>query len=345
MSSIPTNDLTIFKGQHKNFVISVMNDNGLKNISLDTLEFKVFEYPDQEVTILKSTTDVAEIEKSDTTEITVKFLPVDTATLAAKRYYFQLWNTDGVTSAVIPALVGYFWILLAAPSISNEIRLVLDEAGEQGVKQIHNEVVSPTTVNLLYASHRRIKSVQGVYDLSDVNHAGTNYFTGGGFNATSGEVSLGANLPNAVSDVFLDYAWESGIDDSAISAHLEASRIWTKAFSGIEIAYGGSSDDLKMEAEYLARALTVVLCILTINGANVAQMGYNFRIHEFEIQSKLWGEGMIAQALFDQYNRELQRWIIVVGQEIDYEWANRAYKYNLGEQIGYTSSGAEGAER
>lgn len=345
MSNVTINDLSIYNGQHKKFVISVLDELGAKDITLDDIEFKLFEYQDKDPVVTKHTDTITEINKTNTSEITIFFNPGDTNSLESKRYYYQIWNTDGITSEIVPIMTGYFWIVLAAPSIINELRLLLDEAGEQGIKQISNEVVSPISVNTVGVNKRRIRDVQGVWALNDEVHALTNYYIGGGFESSAGIVTLGNNLPNVISDVRISYTWESGIDDDALNAHLQSARIWAMGFSGTKFNYGGSSDEIEEQVEYLARALTIVLCILTINGANVAQMGYNFRIHEFEIQSKLWGEGMIAQALFLEYNNELTRWMMIVGKDINYAWANKSYRYNLNKLIDYTKSGAEGSTR
>ena len=38
-----------------------------------------------------------------------------------------------------------------------------------------------------------------------------------------------------------------------------------------------------------------------MNMSNAIQSGFNYRIAEFEIQTKLWGEGMIAETLLKSY--------------------------------------------
>jgi hypothetical protein len=48
-------------------------------------------------------------------------------------------------------------------------------------------------------------TIAGVWLLSDFNHAGTNYYTGGSYDANTRVVTLGSNLPSVRSDVLINY--------------------------------------------------------------------------------------------------------------------------------------------
>lgn len=64
--------------------------------------------------------------------------------------------------------------------------------------------IDTTHVQVIHAP--QVVSVSGVWLLSDPNRLGTNYFTGGGFNASSGLVTLGTALPDT-GDVYIDYVY------------------------------------------------------------------------------------------------------------------------------------------
>lgn len=50
-------------------------------------------------------------------------------------------------------------------------------------------------------------TITGVFLKTDPNRTGTNYFTAGSFNSTTGEITLGSALPGANTDVFVDYTF------------------------------------------------------------------------------------------------------------------------------------------
>lgn len=330
MTDIPTHNMAIFKGQDKNYIISVITVDGLKVITDDLLEFKVYNNPSESPIITKTTDTVTEINKINPTDIQVFFDVVDTSTLDVKRYYYQLWLTDGSTGKTEPVLAGYFRVQLAVPSVVEEIRSQLDEAGEVGIRQINDEILPASTLDTIYVSRGRIRSVQGVWKLTDESHSLTNYFIGGGFSINGREVTLGVNLPDLISDVRISYAWESGISDDALYDHLDRAKKWVTGYSGINFDYDSISGESQDHAKELAIAFTMLLCINTINGANVAQMGFNFRLGDFEIQTKLWGEGMIAGEIFKLYKENVTYWLSVVGKKVNFKGAKkRNQQYSL----------------
>lgn len=341
MSNLPEHNVIVFKGQNKILNISILGVLGGEDLSGDTLTFNVYEFGNEVPILTKSTDQASEIEIVATSEILVKFVPADTSGLDAKRYYYNLWHTD-VLGDVVPALTGYFNISLAAPNLINTIRLILDKGAELGIRSIPDEIIPPADVKTVYVTRRRVRDILGVWLLSDTSHGLINYYTGGTFDSVSGEVSLATFLPEAINDVRVAYTWEAGIDDQAIEHHLDTAKIWVEGFSGTEFIYNGAVTSEEKQAERAALSLVMILCILTINGANVAQMGYNFRVQEFEVQTKLWGEGMIAEALFNQYMNDLNRWLRVLGEDIRVATTQNTRltdRYSLSTELSYSQSG------
>lgn len=348
MSLVPQENLNVYIGQNKEIIITILGDAGLEVVTGDTLEFYVLAPGDSTPIITKTTADVAELEITGDSEVTVKLIPSDTSSLTAGRYYYQLWHIDiNGTGDKYPALTGFFDITSLEPSILPVVRHILDEGAELGIRQIRDEVVPPTDLYTVHTFHRRVTAVQGVWLSTDIDHSGTNYYGDGGFEEKRGKITLGVELPDIVNDVRINYTWESGISDETIQHHLFAAKAWVEEYSGDTFNYNAESD--KKPLENMAIAYTIIMCVLTMNGGNVAQMGYNFRVGEFEVQTKLWGEGMIAGELFKQYTMELERWMSVVGKYVRFNFARNIKKYRLSAQLDYLGqsssiSDSEGSE-
>lgn len=339
MSSVVlANDVSQYKGAKKNIEITVTEDTGSRDISNDKLTFYLYLDVTDTPVLTKDTDTPTDFEKIDAThgKATVHILPSETTNFLTGRYIYAVWiERNGDPNDLEPFLTGYYFIHIVGPNIVDRIRGELDVGAELGIKQIRDEVVAPTTVTSVYTLHRRIKEVQGVWLATDVNHALTNYYANGKFDYISGKLYLGTELPDIINDVRINYTWESGIKDEVIWHHLVASQVWIQEYTGGSFTYGATVTNLEKSLENAAIALAVIRCVLTINGGNVAQMGYNFRLGDFEVQTKLWGEGMIAQELFKLYLGELDRWLSTIGKYIRFKVARNVTRYSLGYQLMY----------
>lgn len=345
--SVPVEGKRIYKGQHKNYTINVADVTGTTPITGFTLAFYVKATISGDPLIEKTTAIPTEISLTDPSNgIAELYLaPADTSSLDVGKYYYEIWMTD-LNSETRPILGGHFWIMSVVPTFVDLLRKQLDDAGELRVMTVQDEMVYPATLTSLFVSRIRIKDVIGVWIFTDDDHSGTNYYTGGGFSESTGKIWLGTTLVSTAAFVRVSYTWESGVDDETIQWHLDSSKIWVINYTGIEFAYGDASTNLQKGAEAMAVAAAVLGAILTVNGANVAQMGYNFRLHEFEVQTKLWGEGMIAEALFGVYIQRVQWWLATLGKAGEVLLVNQpdtTKKYNIETLIGFTT-GAEGDE-
>jgi len=68
----------------------------------------------------------------------------------------------------------------------------------------------------VFAAHPLMVAVTGVYLNTDSHRLGTNYYTGGTFNATTGYVTLGTMLPDPNTIVLIDYTYTI-VDDAEAS--------------------------------------------------------------------------------------------------------------------------------
>ena len=344
--SLPVKDIGLYVGQDKTIPISVADSSGTVNITNDTLYFYVRAVVGGDAVITKDSDTVTEIEFTDAENgaAAIYLVPADTTSLDTGKYTYELWRTDD-SAKTKPILTGYFWIYSIAPSMINAMRELLTEAGELHILKVIDETVNPATLSVLYTSRRRLTGVEGVWLLTDDTHSGTNYYTGGGFDADSGKIWLGTPLTSLINRVRVSYTWESGITDGAINWHLWASRNYTISYTGIDFSYGAETTTVGLGAEGMSFSRAMIGCILSVNGANVAQMGYNFRIDEFEIQTKLWGEGMIAEALFTQYRMQYEEWKMALGKKgYSVVATPETRKYDLESLVGWTDSASEGGE-
>lgn len=347
--SVVTDDKRIYKGQDKEVLIYISGITGLLDLTGCQLVFNVRETVDGTPIIIKDSNNAGEIDiaadqVANKGEATLTFVPADTSSLDAGEYYYDLWLTD-LSNKTRPQLTGHFIIDSVAPSMITDVRLILDEAGELRRQVVKDQLVYPATLYKLYLPRTRVLSVEGVYLLTDDTHTLTNYYSGGGFNKSTGVVWLGAGLNILHEMVRVDYTWESGINNDTILHHLNSSRVFTVNYTGIEFNYGKATTNLTKGAEAMSLAGAILACILSVNGANVAQMGYNFRLDEFEIQTKLWGEGMIAEALFNMYIREYDKWKMALGKAGTILLATPDIeKYNIKTLVGYTDTTSEGGE-
>lgn len=347
--SVPADDKRIYKGQDKEILIYITGATGLIDLTSCQLLLYVRETVDGTPIITKDSDVVGEIDiaANQTTnkgEATLTFVPADTSSFDAGQYYYDLWLVDA-SGKTRPQLTGYFSIDSVAPSMIARIRQILDEAGELRRQSIKDELVYPATMFKLFLPRTRILSIEGVYILTDDAHSGTNYYTGGGFDKSTGVVWLGSTLPSVNAMIRVDYTWESGINDDTILHHLNAARLFTINYTGIEFEFGKATTNVTKGAEAMSLAGTILACVLSVNGANVAQMGYNFRLDEFEIQTKLWGEGMIAEALFNMYIREYDKWRMALGKAGTILVATpTVQKYDIETLMGLNDTSSEGGE-
>lgn len=344
--SVPVMDKEIYKGQDKDYGIRVAKSDGKQDLTSCQLLFYIREIVGGIAVVTKDSDEAGEItiavnQVTNKGEATLTLEDTDTSLLGCGRYYYDLWLVDPASKRD-PILTGYFWILDVAPSVVDEIRDVLGDGGELRLQAIADELVQPASLNVLHATRQRVVDVDGVWAFADEDHSSTNYYTGGGFDPNSGKIWLGTALASTLTYVRVSYTWESGVSNDAIYKHLHNSRMFVLNYTGISFDYGKTTTNLQGGAEAMAIASAILASILTANGANVVQMGYNFRLDEFEIQTKLWGEGMIAEALFNVYIREVEKWKQALGKAGTVSIVTPSVtKYNLEDLIGLGSSSSQ----
>ncbi len=80
------------------------------------------------------------------------------------------------------------------------------------VVTVTDELQNAQGTTLVTTSNIRLNSVTGVWLAGDPDHTGTNYYTGGSYDVSTGEITLGVALPYSDAAVIITYSYIS-IDD------------------------------------------------------------------------------------------------------------------------------------
>jgi len=186
------------------------------------------------------------------------------------------------------------------------IRGLLNEIGNLQNTVEYDEYTVVASNDRIYLEFQGVIDVIGVWLASDIDKTGTNYFTGGSIDDVSGIITLGTSLqPNT--EVVVTYVRQTGITDDLIALQFDGAKDYINKVMFYEYEFDNPVESLDRFAKYVAYNLTAFYCMLTLNMGNAIQTGFNYKLEEFEMQTKLWGEGMISQALFEMYINNLNQ--------------------------------------
>ncbi len=181
------------------------------------------------------------------------------------------------------------------------VRKLLTQAGRQNVSVRDDDIVPVFNQLTLYADFSDIVDVAGVWLADDVNHTGTNFASGAIVFPKKGTILLSQAIPLTERDVLITYAQRDGLSDDEIQISIDMAKDFIQAdLWESTLDYSGSSTYEGM-ARHVMLQIGSYYSLLAMNNSNAIQSGYNYRIAEFEIQTKLWGEGMIAETLLNKY--------------------------------------------
>jgi len=181
------------------------------------------------------------------------------------------------------------------------VRQLLTQAGRQHIKVRDEDIVNVFNQITIYSDFSDTIDVAGVWLPDDITHSGTNYASGAVIYPKKGTIVLSQAIPIEYSDVMITYATRDGLSDEDISFNVEMAKgyiqmeLWDNTMD-----YSGASMYHNM-ARLVMLQIASYYSLLAMNNSNAIQSGYNYRIAEFEIQTKLWGEGMIAETLLNKY--------------------------------------------
>lgn len=181
------------------------------------------------------------------------------------------------------------------------VRNLLTQAGRLHIKVRDDDMVSVFNQLTVYADFSDLVDVAGVWLPDDLEHSGTNYASGATVYPKKGTIILGQAVPLEHKDILITYATRDGLSDSEIQFNVDISKSYVQMeLWETTLDYSGSSTYEGM-ARHTMLTIGAYFALLAMNNSNAIQSGYNYRIAEFEIQTKLWGEGMIAETLLNKY--------------------------------------------
>jgi len=180
----------------------------------------------------------------------------------------------------------------------------------------------------VYTRRKGIHQVVGVYRASDINKA-NNLYVGSGsvtepngqFNSYTGIITLSSNYSyRELEKVFYSYVHVEGLSDELLDTIFEYGKVFLKRHTGnLALNFSENSD-----AWWGALKIARIACLLVLSTGGVLQSGYNLGIEEFRLETKAWGEGMIAQFLWMQYQKEISEILAMFGCHSRFKKSSRA---------------------
>lgn len=194
------------------------------------------------------------------------------------------------------------------------VRLMLGDAAEMKAVTMVNELRISETTELVNLKYGQIKSVSGVWAATDPTHVGTNYYTGGSFDAYTTEVKLGVALPGDNTNVLINYTYFKGLSDLVADQHV------TNAKAFIEIQTDESFDWVNAGSNRRDNLAIAAMTYRASIGAliyqfapDILQKGYNWKLGEFSVESKTWAGSMGIRDLMDTMNKEVDIYLALLG--------------------------------
>ncbi len=187
----------------------------------------------------------------------------------------------------------------------NCVRKLMAQAGREAIVVHQDDIVPVFNVSgssyVIYTDFQDIMDVQHIRLVDDIDHTGTNFLQGSIVHEKEGKIEVGLNLPAGTEEALITYATRDGLDDEAIQINIDMAKSYLQTeLWRTTLDFSGSSTYSNM-AKWTMCSVASYWSILAMNSSNAIQSGYNYRIAEFEIQTKLWGEGMIAETLLNKY--------------------------------------------
>lgn len=192
----------------------------------------------------------------------------------------------------------------------DDVREILGNSGTLNITTITNERSTSIANDSVIVRRKPIYNVIGVWLSTDTDKTGTNFYSGGSFKRYTGELTLGSTLSSSNVQVVTDYLIDSGLTDLQIARNIQFSR------RIIDTETDESNDYTENTLVYDCQIyLTAWISILTLQTPNMLQSGFNYTIGDLDVQTKIWGEGMIAETVLNLYRAEVYRILDKLGRK------------------------------
>jgi hypothetical protein len=217
------------------------------------------------------------------------------------------------------------------------VRRVLGDAGGMRAITRINELRISESINTIFPKYIQIYSVSGVWLSTDPNHGSTNYYSGDGakFNAYTGMITLDPTLPGANVDVLINYTYFKGISDAVADDQVTDAKRYIEFRTDTEWDWTKTTDREIQIAMTGVKLRAAQACLIYQYAPDILQMGFNFSIEEFRVESKTWAGSMGIRDLLDLWNKHVDEQIAQLGEYWHYQAPSTAGSQYGRKHFGY----------
>lgn len=196
------------------------------------------------------------------------------------------------------------------------VRRMLADAGGMRAITIINELLVSESSNTVFPKYTQIYSVSGIWLSTDPNHESTDYYVGanGAFNPYTGVITLHTTLPSANVDVLLNYTHFKGLSDEVVDDQITDSKRYIEYRTNVEWDWTLTTTREIQIAWSGAKYRAAEACLMYQFAPDVLQMGFNFSIEEFRVESKTWAGSMGIGDLMMLWNKHVDEQIAQLGE-------------------------------
>lgn len=198
------------------------------------------------------------------------------------------------------------------------VRNMLSDAGIQMTEVVVDELRTSSDVKVVFVKYTQIHNVVGIWLSTDPTHAGTNYYDGGSFNAYTGELTLNSSLPDASTNVLINYTHYKGLAESVVDQHISFSKGFVDDYTGKIWDWADVTDPKTQVAKAAMTIKSAMIALAFMVAPEILQKGFNFRIDEFSVESKTWAGSMGLKDMLTIWNGMLQEHLDLLGKDLKF---------------------------
>lgn len=217
------------------------------------------------------------------------------------------------------------------------VRRMLSDAGGMRAITILNELNTSESVSTIFPKYTQIYSVSGVWLSTDPDHLSTNYYSGAGaeFNPYTGAVTLDPVLPDANVGVIVNYTHFKGLSDEVADDQITDAKRYIEFRTDVEWDWTLTTNREIQIAWSGAKYRAAQACLMYQYAPDILQMGFNFSIEEFRVESKTWAGSMGIQDLLALWNKHVDEQIAQLGEYWHYKAPSTAGSTRKRKHHGY----------
>lgn len=227
------------------------------------------------------------------------------------RFKIQL-HTDSLSATpVLSNMLISYLEFISPQSPIDSVRNLLGSIGTMDINFIQNERTTSLSTTTIVLRRKPIYMISGVYLATDTTKANNLYdSTSDVYNKYTGVLTLTTALSSANTNLVVDYSSYSGLSDAVIEDNMETAQIIIDNETGKTNNYVTDTT-----AKRCMIFLAGWLCLVTLSVPDMLQSGFNYRIGDLEVQKKIWGEGVISEALLNYFRQEVYNLLSQLGMQ------------------------------